>query len=303
MQNHDETDPQRVFDTGLLRQRRARAALAGDTYDFLFREVAARIEDRLDDVARSFGTVLEIGARDAGLSAALLASGKAGAAIALDPAPAFAARAGARGIPAFAADPERLPVGEGKVDLVVSNLAFHWVNDLPGALVQANRALRPDGLFQAAILGGETLTELRQCLMAAEEELTGGASPRVSPMVDLRDAAGLLQRAGFALPVADLDRIDVRYPDAFRLMADLRGMGEANAVAARLKRPTGRAVFFRAAELYAERFAGPDGRLAATFDVIHLHGWRPSETQPKPLRPGSAEARIADALGTDETPI
>jgi len=200
-------------------------------------------------------------------------------------------------------DEEQLPHFEAQFDLIVSNLALHWVNDLPGALIQANRALKPDGLFQAAVLGGETLHELRSCLMDAELEISGGVSPRVSPMVDLRDAAGLMQRAGFALPVVDTDRITVTYEDAFRLMSDLRGMGEANAVLERRKSFTPRGLFLRAAQIYADRFAGPDGRIPATFEVLYLHGWRPSAAQPKPLRPGSAEARLADALDTDETKL
>lgn len=293
------TDEIQIFDRALLRQRRERTARRNGDHDFLFHEVAGRLTDRLDDVSRRFDLALDLGARDGTLGRALLTSGKADRVVFADRAERFAAQC-LEGGPTLVADEELLPFAPGTFDLIVSNLALHWANDLPGALVQANRTLRPDGLFQAAVLGGETLTELRHCLMDAEEEVSGGVSPRISPMVDLRDAAGLLQRAGFALPVADLDRIDVTYEDPFRLMADLRAMGETNALCDRLRRPTGRAVFLRAAQLYAERHRRPDGRLSAQFDIIHLHGWRPAESQPKPLRPGSAQARLADALGSEE---
>jgi NADH dehydrogenase [ubiquinone] 1 alpha subcomplex assembly factor 5 len=291
-----------VFDRALLRRRRDRAARRPGDHDFLFRETAERLVDRLDDVSRDFGAALDIGARDGGLSRALTTRRKAAAVHACDLSEGFARSANSRETPTVVADEERLPFKEGSFDLVVSNLALHWVNDLPGALIQIARVLKPDGLFQGVILGGESLGALRGCLLDAELEITGGASPRVSPMVDLRDAAGLLQRAGFALPVADLDRIEVAYPDMFRLMADLRAMGETNAGLERLRVPTRRGVFLRAAQLYAERHAGPDGRILARFDAIFLHGWRPSASQPKPLRPGSATARLADALDTEEKP-
>jgi SAM-dependent methyltransferase len=185
---------------------------------------------------------------------------------------------------------------------VLSNLSLHWVNDLPGALLQARRCLKPDGLFLCAMLGGDTLFELRDCLMAAEIELRDGASPRLSPFAQVRDAGALLQRAGFALPVTDSDTIAVTYQDAFRLMADWRGMGEAGAALTRPRGFTPRALFLRAAELYQERHGGADGRIAATFEVIYLHGWSPHISQPQPLRPGSAETRLADALDTTEIP-
>lgn len=294
-----QTDEIEIFDRTLLRKRRERTARRSGDHDFLFHEVAGRLTDRLEDVSRRFELALDLGARDGTLGRALLTSGKVNRVFFADRAGAFAGQS-AEGGPSVVADEELLPFAPGSFDLIVSNLALHWANDLPGALVQANRALRPDGLFQAAILGGETLTELRHCLMDAEEEVSGGVSPRISPMVDLRDAAGLLQRAGFALPVADLDHIEVTYEDPFRLMADLRAMGETNALRDRLRHPTRRAVFLRAAQLYAERHQRPDGRLSAQFDVIYLHGWRPAETQPKPLRPGSAAARLADALDSEE---
>lgn len=292
-----------IYDRALLRRRRDRTAALDGDQDFLFREVADRLADRLLDIARPFDHALDLGARDGGLAAALLAAEKVRHAIAMDIAPRFAAKAAARSLPAVVAEEDRLPFQPGSFDLIVSNLALHWVNDLPGALVQINRALKPDGLFQAAVFGGETLQELRHCLMAAEEEVTGGVSPRISPMLDLRDAAGLLQRAGFTLPVADLDRIEVTYDNAFRLMAELRAMGEGNLLLDRLRKPTRRAVFLRAAELYAQRHAGPDGRIPATFEIVYLHGWHPAESQPKPLRPGSASTRLAEVLDSEEVPL
>jgi NADH dehydrogenase [ubiquinone] 1 alpha subcomplex assembly factor 5 len=200
------------------------------------------------------------------------------------------------------ASPEFLPLAPGSVDAVLSCLALHWVNDLPGALLQLRHALKPDGLLLAALLGGETLQELRAALLEAELAEEGGAGPRVSPMAELRDMAGLLQRAGFAMPVADLDTITVTYADALALMRDLRRMGETNALLERRKSFTRRSTLLGAARLYAERHAGADGRIPATFQVIFLAAWAPHASQPKPLRPGSARARLADALGTRERP-
>lgn len=182
----------------------------------------------------------------------------------------------------------------------MSLLALQSVNDLPGALLQIRRALRPDGLLLACLFGGDTLTELRQSFAAAESELEGGASPRVAPFADVRSAGGLLQRAGYALPVVDLERVTVRYGGAFGLMGDLRAMGLTNALAERRRTPLRRATLMRTAAIYAERFADPDGRVRATFDMVWLSGWSPHESQQKPLKPGSAKARLADALGTAE---
>lgn len=201
-----------------------------------------------------------------------------------------------------AADEEALPFADGSLDLIVSALALQSVNDLPGALAQIRRALKPDGLFLAALLGGETLTELRQSFAAAEAEIDGGVSPRVAPFADLRDLGALLQRAGFALPVVDTDRVTVRYATAFDLMRDLRGMGATNALTERRRVPMKRATLLRMASIYAERFGDPDGRLRASFDIVWLSGWAPHESQQQPLRPGSAKARLADALKTSELP-
>jgi SAM-dependent methyltransferase len=193
-----------------------------------------------------------------------------------------------------------LPFAPASFDLVVSGLNLHLVNDLPGALVQIRRALKPDGLFLAAILGGRTLRELREAFTVAESEITGGASPRVIPFADIRDCGALLQRAGFALPVTDADKVDASYATPFDLMRDVRNMGAANMLAARSRKPLSRAVLLRAAEIYAERFSLDNGRVTATFEIIHLTGWAPHESQPKPLAPGSAKTRLADALGAEE---
>jgi SAM-dependent methyltransferase len=202
--------------------------------------------------------------------------------------------------PDAVADEERLPLAPESIDLAVSVLALHFANDLPGALAQVRRALRPDGLFLAAVLGGETLTELRQSLAEAEVEITGGAAPRVAPFAELRTLGGLLQRTGFALPVIDQDRVIVRYANALELMRDLRGMGATSVLHERSRRPVRRSVLFRAAEIYRQRFADPDGRICTTFDVVSLSGWAPHESQQQPLKPGSARTRLADALGARE---
>jgi NADH dehydrogenase [ubiquinone] 1 alpha subcomplex assembly factor 5 len=281
------SDPIAIFDAPRHRRQLARAAAGFAEHDFLFREVAERLADRLLDIDRRFATRLDIGARcpvAGGISADICA--------ALRP---------ERG--AFAVfDPEFLPIKENALDLVVSNLCLHWANDLPGALLQIRRALTPDGLFLAAIFGGETLKELRECLMAAEIELVGGAGPRIAPFADIRDMGGLLQRAGFALPVTDLDTITVSYENAFRLMADLRGMGESSALVEGPKAVPPRALFPRAAALYHERHGDADGRIPATFQVIFLHGWGPDASQQQPLRPGKAQTRLADALNSLEMP-
>ena len=200
-------------------------------------------------------------------------------------------------------DAEVLNLTESAHDLVIHALALHWANDPVGQLVQCRRALKPDGWFLALLFGGQTLTELRAALAEAEVELTGGLSPRVLPMGEIRDLGGLLQRAGFALPVADSFTTTVRYRDAFHLMHDLRAIGEGNALFARLRHPTRRALFSRAAEIYQAAHQGADGRIPASFEIICLSGWAPSESQPKPLRPGSAAARLADALRSDELPL
>src|SRR5262249_36290788 len=205
--------------------------------------------------------------------------------------------------PRVRASEEALPFRDQCLDLVVSGLSLQLVNDLPGAFVQIRRALKPDGLFLAALLGGSTLIELRHALISAEEELEGGASPRVAPFADLQDLGGLLQRARFALPVVDADTVTVTYPDALALMRELRAMGAANALKARNRAPLRRATLLRALALYQERFGRATGRLPATFEIITLTAWAPHESQQQPLQPGTAAARLAEALGTVELPV
>jgi SAM-dependent methyltransferase len=197
-------------------------------------------------------------------------------------------------------DPEHLPFAASSFDLIVSPLALHWINDLPGALIQLRLALKPDGLLLASLFGGETLSELRLTLIEAESEITGGAGPRVSPFADLQDVAGLLQRAGFALPAADRDVVTVRYGEPMRLLADLRAMGETSALRERSPRGLSRRILTRAFEIYRARYADADGRVRATFEILTATGWAPHESQQKPLKPGSASTRLADALKTKE---
>lgn len=286
-----------VFDRALVRARRERAVASGDAHDFLFREVAERLADRLKDFRHTFETGVDIGTRGGHMAKAALATGRVERLFAADPSPHLAASAS---VPSVAADEEALPFGPASLDLVVSALALHWVNDLPGALIQIRQTLKPDGLFLAAMLGGETLYELRAALMEAELAVSGGAAPRVSPMADLRDAAALLQRAGFALPVADRDTLAISYPDALALMRDLSRMGEGNAVRRRSLTPLRRAVLAEAARLYEARHKMDGGGVRASFEVLYLAGRAPADTQQKPLRPGAAHHRLADALGVEE---
>jgi SAM-dependent methyltransferase len=279
-----------VFDRSLVRRRLARALKAGYA-DFLLLRTVEDLQERLSTVLRSFPLALDVGTPTSAATAALRRSGFTEKVVRLAP----VAEAGA-----VLGDEERLPFSGEQFDLAVSLLALQGVNDLPGALIQIRRALKADGLFIGALLGGATLTELRQALTQAEAEIEGGVSPRVAPFADLRDIGGLLQRAGFALPVTDSDVIRVRYANAFALMRDLRSMGLTNALNDRRRTPLKRATLFRAAEIYAERFADPDGRIPATFEIVWLSGWTPHESQQKPLRPGTAKVRLADALGTKE---
>jgi SAM-dependent methyltransferase len=292
--------PPRLFDRALHRRRLDRAAPTFPKAGFLKARAAEDLAERLAAIRRDFAVALDLGARDGAFARALAASDAAGKAGLLIEADLSLAQLRGRPGPRLVADEERLPFAQGSLDLVVSALSLHWTNDLVGALIQIRRALKPDGLFLGALLGGSTLTELRQALTAAELELLGGAGPRVSPFADAYDGAGLLQRAGFALPVADVDRLMVRYASALALLADLRAMGETNVLAEAARRPMRRDVLARALDIYAERFAGPDGRVVATFEIITLTGWAPHPDQQQPLRPGSARVRLADALGTRE---
>ena len=273
-----------VFDRNLLRARRRRAAALGPA-TFLINRVAEDFSDRLATVLRHFDLAVDLGTPTDAVRRALAASGKVDRIIGAD---------------AVVADEELLPFRDGSLDLVVSALALQFVNDLPGTLIQIRRALKPDGLLLAALVGGDTLSELREAFAAAEAEIEGGVSPRVAPFADLRDLGALLQRAGFALPVTDVDRLSVRYASPFALMHDLRRMGATNALVERRRRPLKRATLALMVEIYRDRFADTDGRIRATFEIVWLSGWAPHESQQKPLRPGSAQARLADALGTRE---
>jgi SAM-dependent methyltransferase len=271
------TNPPVLFDRGLLRRRQRRAQRAGPA-TFLLDRVAEDMEERLHAVLREFADVADVWTPGEALRKSSRDRFKAVRHVSPE------------------GEGEALPLQPESLDLVVSALAFQFVNDLPGVLAQIRRALRPDGLLLAAMIGGDTLTELRQCFAAAEAELDGGVSPRVAPFADLRDAGALLQRAGFALSVTDVDRIVARYDSAFALMADLRRMGATNILLERRRAPTRRATMLRMAQLYGERFADADGRIRATFDVIWLSGWAPHESQQKPLKPGSAKGSLAEAV-------
>jgi SAM-dependent methyltransferase len=292
-----ETSPSPlIFDRRLLRVRYRRAVAAGPE-TFLLDRVADDLSERLGAVLRRFDLVLDLGTPGDALRTALANVSSVGNVIGARAALPIT-NTGTAGF--VVADEEALPFRSAAFDLVVSALSLQFVNDLPGALVQIRRVLKPDGLFVAALAGGDTLTELRQSFAAAESEIEGGISPRVAPFADVRDLGALLQRAGFALPVTDVDRITVRYGSVFALMHDLRRMGATNALTDRRHVPLRRATLFRMAEIYAERFADPDGRLRATFEIVWLAGWAPHPSQQQPLKPGSARARLADALGARE---
>ena len=271
-----------LFDRSLLRVRQ-NCALRGGAATFLLDTVAEDLAGRLNAVLREFSDVADVWTPGEILAKALRQRFKSVAHIGLQQ------------------PDERLALKPDSLDLVVSALAFQFANDLPGVLTQIRRALRPDGLLLAAMIGGDTLTELRQAFAAAEAELEGGVSPRVAPFADLRDIGALMQRAGLALPVTDVDRVVVRYDSAFALMADLRRMAATNILVERRRTPTRRATLLRMAQIYAERFADADGRIRATFEVIWLSGWAPHESQQKPLRPGSAKASLAEAVRRRET--
>jgi SAM-dependent methyltransferase len=311
------SDQREIFDRRVLRRHRDRAAPGIAAHDFLFREVAVRLLDRLEDVRRRFPLALDLGCHH-GVVAELLAGNPAGLGgietlVQADLSPAMTRLAAVRGAawgaaggrgapaaPAVVADEEALPFAEGSLDLVLSVLSLHWVNDLPGTLLQIARALKPDGLLLAAMIGGDSLRELREALLRAELEVEDGVSPRVSPLADLRDLGGLLQRAGFALPVVDVDSLTVTYPSALALMRDLRGMGETGTDRNRRRGLTRRATLLRAAALYEEAHGDAAGRIPASVDILYLTGWAPHSAQPQPLRPGSARARLAEALGSAE---
>jgi SAM-dependent methyltransferase len=279
-----------IFDRLLQRRRRSRAAAS--PANFLLDRVAGEFADRLSVVLRRFDVGVDLGTPGDTVRVSLRQLGAVGMIVGADIV--------ARDKPFVVADEEALPFRDASIGLVVSGLALHFANDLPGVLAQIRRALKPDGLFLAALLGGETLIELRQAFAEAESEIESGASPRVAPFADLRQLGALLQRAGFALPVTDVERVTVRYSSAFDLMHDLRRMGAANTLMARRRVPLRRTTLTRMADIYVRRFADADGRIRATFDIVWLSGWAPHPNQQQPLRPGSAKARLADALGTRE---
>ncbi|MEM8877108.1 MAG: methyltransferase domain-containing protein [Pseudomonadota bacterium] len=286
------------FDRAAHRRFTERARLAGKFADFLIDAAVSDVAMRLSAVTREFKRAADLTAHHGQMARALenflsigeiVICGRSSQLLPED-----------RASPLVVCDDEALPFAPESLDLVTSILGLQWVNDLPGTLIQIRKALRPDGLFIAALVGGESLTELRQALLAAEAEITGGAHLRVSPFVALREMGGLLQRSGFALPVADVETLTVRYANPGRLLDDLRAMGFQNALHARSRNFLRRDVLTRAMEIYAERFTDPDGRVRARFDILHVSGWAPHESQQKPLKPGSAKMRLADALGTRE---
>jgi SAM-dependent methyltransferase len=282
-----------IFDRPLLRARRARAAALGPA-TFLLERAADDLAARLAAVLRRFDLAIDLGTPGDAVRSTL--ADRVGAIVAVDPVPGQLTANGLR----VAADEEALPFRDGSLDLVVSALALQFVNDLPGTLIQIRRALKPDGLLLAAMIGGDSLSELRAAFAAAESEIEGGVSPRVAPFADLRELGALLQRAGFALPVTDVDRVTVRYGSPLGLMQDLRRMGATNALVERRCTPLRRRTLQRMMEVYAERFADADGRVRATFDIVWLSGWAPHQSQQQPLAPGSARTRLADALRTQE---
>ncbi|MEL6661951.1 MAG: methyltransferase domain-containing protein [Pseudomonadota bacterium] len=291
--------PPQIFDTARHARFRSRAVQRWAEYDFLKARVSSQMAERLADTAHNFKAGLDLGCHTGELARALLETGKVAEIQGAEVSPAMAVAAKARGLDVTVWDGETLPFEERQFDLVASALLLHWVNDLPGSLIQVNRALKPDGLFLGAYFGAGTLAELRESLMQAETELMDGAAPRVSPLPGLQDSAALLQRAGFALPVADVETITVRYDTMFHLIEDLRGMGEQAAFATG-GRPLSRRVLARAAEIYASQFADDDGRIRASFVITWLSGWAPAPNQPKPKRPGSARASLAEAVGSIE---
>ena len=290
-------DEDLLFDRKLLRARRARFAHEIKAREFLLAHVAREIAERVGLMLRSFPLALDLGAYHGPLGRRVAELPSVGSMIYAESALALAALCPR---PALVCDEDLLPFGDASLNLIVSGLALHRVNDLPGALIQIRRALAPDGLFMAAVLGARALLELRQVLLEAEAETEGGASPRISPFGDVREYGALLQRAGFALPVADAETLTVIYPSPRELMREVRALGGGNVLLARSRAPLSRKTLMRAEELYRERHGTPDGRVSASFEIVYLTGWGPDPSQQKPLRPGSAAQRLADALATKE---
>jgi NADH dehydrogenase [ubiquinone] 1 alpha subcomplex assembly factor 5 len=276
----------RVFDRAAVRRHRDRGAAMVAQVDDLLRVTAERLVDRLDDTTRRFRCVLDVGGR--GVVAPLLRA-RGLDVVSCDLSPAMAALNGGA---AVAADEEFLPFAAGSFDLVVASLSLHWVNDLPGALIQIRHALRPDGLLLASFPTLGTLAGLREALTAAEAELRGGASPRISPFPELNDCAALLQRTGYAMPVADVEELRLLYADPLALLHDLRAAGEANAVQMRDRRIPPRQLFARALAALPEE----NGRMVATLRLAVVTGWAPAEGQPRPAARGSGRVSLAEVL-------
>ena len=290
-----------VFDRALLLRRLERAtgimAAGAAPPDFLLERSVDDLADRLSLIKRTFANAAVVGALDGRLGRALRRLANIGQVVELERSPHLLARCDG---PRVLADEEVLPLKDAALDLVTSALSLHYVNDLPGTLAQIRRALKPDGLLLASLIGGRTLHELRAAFLLAEAEIEGGASPRVAPFADVRDFGALLQRAGFALPVADTDIVDTTYATPLHLMHELRAMGATNVLLARRRTPLRRQTLLRACAIYQERYGRPDGRVPATFEIITLTGWVPDASQQQPLAPGSARTRLADALRVPE---
>jgi SAM-dependent methyltransferase len=293
------SDEHLLFDRRLLRARRARFAPEIATHEFLLAQVAREITERVELMLRPFPLALDLGAYHGLLGRSIAELSSVGAVIHAESVPEFAVLCPP---PSLVCDEDLLPFKQPSFNLIVSGLALHRVNDLPGALIQIRRALHADGLFVAALLGARALVELRQALIEAEAETQGGASPRVAPFGDVRDYGALLQRAGFALPVADTETLTVHYASPRELMREVRALGGGNVLLARSRAPLSRKTLERAEDVYRERHATADGRVSATFEIVYLSGWGPDASQQQPLKPGSAAQRLADALGTTERP-
>ncbi len=288
-----------LFDYAQHRRNRSRAAARFIEFDLLKNECALRLAERLEFMRRDFSLCLDFGCHNGLLTNHLKKTGKVGTVIQADPTFEFAIQAEING-PPIVSEALQLPFAPSMFDAVFSCLSLHWIDDLPGLLTQMRVLLKPDGLFLVSFLGGSTLTELRTVFAEAESEIAGGISPRAALMADIRDVGALLGRAGLALPVADADRLTINYQNLFQLMADLRGMGEQNALQQRMRKPTSRQFFLRAAQIYHDRYGQPDGSIPASFEIITLTGWAPHESQQKPLSPGSAMHRLADSLDATE---
>ena len=295
--------PPKIFDRGAIARNRARAAHMSDSPKALLNDNRRQLLDRLLDVKRTFRTALSLGCRSGETAKVLAQDHAVETVVTSDFSEEFTRQAQQKGFLSVACDEEWIPFGSEVFDLIIAEHSLHWTNDLPGSLIQLRRCLQPDGLFLASLFGGATLHELRDSLIEAESSLLGGITPRVSPFVDVRDAGNLLQRAGYALPVADTDIIVHEFDRLDDLFDELRQMGENNAIQERSKGLTTRRLFDTAEDIYRTRHSAENGKLRATFEIVTLTAWAPSDTQQKPLSPGSAHNRLSDALGSEENPL